>query len=57
MLQNYAHNLDLQRRSQHEIGKQGTLPLVPLPQNSLQITDIQEPIYHNTGVPYVIPNK
>ena len=57
MLQNYPPNVDLQRLSQHETGKQGTLPLVPLLQNSLQITDIQEPIYHNTTAPYVIPNK
>ena len=57
MLQNYPANLDLQRRSQHETGIQGTLPLVPLPQNLLHITGIQEPTYHDTDVPYVIPNK
>ena len=57
MLQTYPNNLDLQRRSQHETVIQGTLPLVPLPQDLLQITDNQEPTYHDTDAPYVIPNK
>ena len=57
MLQKYPANLDPQRRSQHETGIQGTLPVVPLPQNLLHITGIEEPTYHDTDVPYVIPNK
>lgn len=58
MLQHYPNDLDLQRRFQYEAGSQeGTLPLVPLPQDPLQVTDIQETTYHDTHVPYVIPNK
>ena len=57
MLQNYPNHLDLQRRSLHETVEEGTLPLVLLPQTSLQLIDIQKPTYHKTHVPYVIPNK